>query len=328
MYKIINHIKKMLRISTKQNTISTDTVVSFKVSKVLQKGKNGTVFLGNIFDGEKNKKIVLKTFAKKDSYLRELKSLLSLNHQNIIKIIGYFGNFENQENLNQLNKIPRHIRIEYAAYGDLYNFMEKVKYINDEKVLRTFTKPIIIGLHYAYNIKSISHRDIKLENIFIMEDGTIKIGDWGLAAIDCKNKLFEDSIGTISYMSPELLCKKKYYSQKVDIWAFAVLLFSLYAGKRPYSEPEKRQQNDEDTSWKDDWLAAMIDNEWNIWWKSHLRNEPHLSKLSPSLKSLFERMFQGDMNKRITLDDVLNDEWMVGEVYSNETISLYCGKHF
>mgnify|MGYP006166852441 FL=1 len=56
-------------------------------------------------------------------------------------------------------------------------------------------------------------------------------------------------------MSPQLLQREEYNTFKNDIWNLGVLLFSLYTGNRPYTEPAARQKNKNDKSWKCEWLS-------------------------------------------------------------------------
>lgn len=78
---------------------------------------------------------------------------------------------------------------------------------------------------------SIVHRDIKISNIFISKNGTVKIADFGFAIK--ANKLFKDlNIGSPLYMSPEGLLYNQ-YGPKTDVWSFGVLLYELINGKTP-----------------------------------------------------------------------------------------------
>ena len=163
---------------------------------------------------------------------------------------------------------------EYASNGDLYQLITTKKYLTDRYV-RFIIKSIALGLSYAHKHGcdggGISHRDIKLENILIMDDGTIKIGDWGLSTFDIHNRMCSSSCGTLGYMAPELICRKKYKADKADVWSLGVMLFILRFGIRPYSEPKKRKQNKEDNAWCDEWLKTIKRGKWDIWWYSHIQ---------------------------------------------------------
>ena len=72
---------------------------------------------------------------------------------------------------------------ELAENGDLY--VSSDEWPRRRANSTTLIKPLVKALAYAYHRHGISHRDIKLENIFVMKDGTIKLGI-GLAAFDTK----------------------------------------------------------------------------------------------------------------------------------------------
>ena len=70
------------------------------------------------------------------------------------------------------------------------------------------------GVNYLH-INGIAHRDLKLENIYLSSDFTVKIGDFGFAT---GNKTSRKLSGTESYSSPEMNLRKEYNSQDEDLW--------------------------------------------------------------------------------------------------------------
>lgn len=294
----------------------------YTLEKQLQNGYSGQVFQGNF----RNKiPVVIKCCKKYSSWKVETFALQQLKHKNIIKLVGiqkphvkppkYMLN--NLRNISIVHVLGQ----EFATYGDLYDLLQKHGYFS-EKWTRTFFVSILNGLVYAYEKKEISHRDIKLENILISGDGIIKIGDWGLAAFNVKNSRFHTSCGTIGYMSPEMICEQKYDSNKTDVWALGVVLFSLCTSVRPYTEPKKRYKN-----WMDQWLLAMVNGNWELWWKSHFKSTPHIQNLSFELCDLIEKMFCGNEEERISLSEILNHEWVQQDVYSNKDIIELCKQY-
>lgn len=87
----------------------------------------------------------------------------------------------------------------------------------------------------------IAHRDIKLENIHIINKKTIKLIDFGFS-ISLKHKgrlnLF---CGTPSYMPPEIVSKVSYYGKPADIWALGILLFKMLTGYFPFKGRNDRE---------------------------------------------------------------------------------------
>lgn len=90
--------------------------------------------------------------------------------------------------------------------------------------------------------KSISHRDIKLENIIISktEPRTIKLIDFGFAVFS--KKPLKLQCGTSLYMSPEIMTKSDYFGWQVDMWTAGILFYVLLTGKFPFIAHTDRER--------------------------------------------------------------------------------------
>jgi tRNA A-37 threonylcarbamoyl transferase component Bud32 len=101
------------------------------------------------------------------------------------------------------------------------------KKLNEEQAYAIFVQ-IVKGVRYMHE-HNVAHRDLKLTNILIDDEYTVKIIDFGFAcAADEKHKMY---CGTPSYMSPEVVEKRLYNPKPVDIWAMGVILFKLLTGE-------------------------------------------------------------------------------------------------
>lgn len=86
----------------------------------------------------------------------------------------------------------------------------------------------------------ILHRDLKLGNILLNDDDTIKICDFGLAVqLEDLEEERETLCGTPNYISPEILNRTP-YSFKIDYWAFGCILFALITGQPPFESRSVR----------------------------------------------------------------------------------------
>jgi serine/threonine protein kinase len=87
--------------------------------------------------------------------------------------------------------------------------------------------------------KSIMHRDLKLENILVGEDGYLKIIDYGLAKLLNGTQLAKTFCGTPEYLAPEMV-ENKGHDFSVDWWALGILIYELMIGVTPFYNRERR----------------------------------------------------------------------------------------
>jgi TM2 domain-containing membrane protein YozV len=95
-----------------------------------------------------------------------------------------------------------------------------------------FLREIATGLTYLHNC-GIVHRDLKPGNIFC-EDGTVKIGDYGLSKAMSASRASGQTItvGTVHYMAPEIGAGR--YDRSVDIYALGIVLYEMLTGQVPF----------------------------------------------------------------------------------------------
>jgi len=85
----------------------------------------------------------------------------------------------------------------------------------------------------ALHEKNIVHRDLKTENILVMEDGFLKVIDYGLAADTTQGNEVRGLKGTLEYIAPEVW-EGGTYDKTVDWWAIGIMIFELLTGKTPF----------------------------------------------------------------------------------------------
>ena len=177
-----------------------------------------------------NRKVALKRIEKGNlqeeqikKVLAEVKLMSAIRHRHVIRLLEVF---ETNQYLFMV--------LEYAPGGDLLHHLKKVKAMTEDEA-RPFFRQIVYGIAHCL-CRSVLHRDIKLENILIGENGNAKLCDFGISSlVTDPKKIATDKSGTPPYMSPESFSEEGYSGFMSDIWSLGVLLYTMVCGKLPFS---------------------------------------------------------------------------------------------
>ncbi|XP_077964889.1 serine/threonine-protein kinase Nek1 isoform X1 [Gasterosteus aculeatus] len=154
---------------------------------------------------------------------KEVAVLANMSHPNIVQ---YKESFEEGGCL--------YIVMDYCEGGDLFKKINTQKGVlfSEEQILDWFVQ-ICLALKHVHDRK-ILHRDIKSQNIFLTKDGTVQLGDFGIARVlNSTVELARTCIGTPYYLSPEI-CENKPYNNKSDIWALGCVLYEMCTLKHAF----------------------------------------------------------------------------------------------
>ena len=169
------------------------------------------------------KKINIKKTSDKKN---EINILSKLHHPNLVQ---YISSCSDDEGI--------YIIMEFCIYGDLYSLLHMVKkkkvYVNEE-IIWDIAYQCLLGLEYLHS-QNIIHRDIKLLNIFMSKNKSVKIGDMGMSKILSNKEMKLSRVGTPLYLAPELVRKEK-YDYKADIWSFGCSLYHLARTIPPFND--------------------------------------------------------------------------------------------
>ncbi|KAK6508063.1 hypothetical protein TWF506_010171 [Arthrobotrys conoides] len=171
--------------------------------------------------------------------------------------------------------------LEYVSGGDLLQYMTRKRFLPEKEVARLF-KQLITGLSHLHRF-SIYHRDLKHENLMMDQNGNVKIGDFGMAALQPAGQRFKSACGSPNYAAPEVVQGFPYNGSTADIWSSGVILYGMLTHQLPFDDP--------DTSVV---LSRIVCAEYKL---------PR--SISFEAADLIKRMLELDPARRINLENIL-----------------------
>ncbi len=172
-------------------------------------------------------KVLREEYASNEEFVRrfknESKAIAALNHPNIVKV--YDVSFSDK---------MQSIVMEYIDGITLKDYIDQQKIIRWKEAVH-FTVQILRALQHAHD-KGIVHRDIKPQNIMLLQDGTIKVMDFGIARFARSQiaTITDKAIGSVHYISPEQARGEK-TDEKTDLYSVGVMLFEMLTGQLPFT---------------------------------------------------------------------------------------------
>lgn len=177
-------------------------------------------------DREVAVKILKDEYLNNEEFIRrfknESKAIAMLSHPNIVKVYDVsFGD------------MIQYIVMEYIDGITLKEYIDQQGIIEWKDAIH-LTAQILKALQHAHEC-GIVHRDIKPQNIMLLQDGTIKVTDFGIARFSDKSTrtMTEQAIGSVHYIAPEQ-ARGDATDGKTDIYSVGVMLYEMLTGKLPF----------------------------------------------------------------------------------------------
>ncbi len=198
----------------------------YQVQQLVASGGMATVYLAE--DIRLQRKVAVKVIhphlandeSFREKFIREARMAARLSHPNLINV---FDQGEDQG--------LTYMVMEYVAGITLRDAIKDFGALESKRALELF-EVVLSGLAAAHEA-GILHRDLKPENIFLADDGRIKLGDFGLAR-DIDNATSTGSlVGTVAYLSPELVTRGT-ADARSDVYAAGIILFEMLTGTQPF----------------------------------------------------------------------------------------------
>ncbi len=193
-------------------------------------GVGGMAVVYKAYDNIDDRIVAVKIL--KDEYLaneefrrrfkNESKAIAVMSHRNIVKV--YDVSFGDR---------LQYIVMEHIEGITLKEYIEEHGVIDWNEAL-FFSIQILRALQHAHD-KGIVHRDVKPQNIMLLQDGTIKVTDFGIARFSHSETrtMTEKAIGSVHYISPEQ-AKGELTDEKADIYSVGVVLYEMLTGRLPF----------------------------------------------------------------------------------------------
>ena len=209
----------------------------YEVRRELGKGAMGIVYEG--FDPMIERRVALKTILPQDisaqgmedalaRFKREAQAAGRLNHPGIVAVYEYGEDIQ-----TDTGQKMAFIAMEFVQGRELRGFFDDNQRFALPEIERIM-REILQALGHAH-AHGVVHRDMKPANLFVMANGTIKIGDFGIARIEASELTQVGTImGTPAYMSPEQIVGQP-VDQRSDLFSCGVILYQLLTGEKPFS---------------------------------------------------------------------------------------------
>ncbi|MCW5937665.1 MAG: protein kinase [Fimbriimonadaceae bacterium] len=155
-------------------------------------------------------------------FMREARAAGSLVHPNIVTVYEV-GEQEGR----------RFIAMEYLDGQNLRNLLDTKGFVPAERAIEIAQK-ILSGLEFAHS-RGVIHRDVKPDNVQLLESGEVKLTDFGIARLTFEPNLTMDGqvFGTPSYMSPEQINGRE-IDARSDLFSVGVILYEMLSGQKPF----------------------------------------------------------------------------------------------
>ncbi len=205
------------------------TIGRCRIEMLVGVGKTARVYQGRheALDGLVAVKILRPRVAENqglvDRFHSEARAIASIDNENVLKIYDVG------------TEAGQHYMVVELLEGEeilaLIRREGQIEVMDALRIIRQATN----GLGAAHE-RELVHRDVKPENLFLLDDGTVKVLDFGLAANFDKNS---ERVGTPHYMAPEV-CQSGAVSPANDIYGLGISLFHLLTGRPPYAGRDRK----------------------------------------------------------------------------------------
>lgn len=212
-------------------TSGPTTLGKYEILWEIARGGMGVVY--EAFDPNLERRVAIKTLHSNaheshrasemlERFRREAQAAARLNHPNIVTVYE-FGNHNG----------TMFIAMEFVEGSNLRDALRKDPAFSWEDI-SSIMQQLLAGLGHAHQ-HGVIHRDVKPANIFLLKNGDLKLGDFGVARVETSDLTqMGSSLGTPTYMAPEQILGAM-IDPRSDLFAAGVVLYELLTGVKPFT---------------------------------------------------------------------------------------------
>ncbi len=210
----------------------------YEILSIVGRGSRSVVYHARLFS-DPSSEVALKVLidqqdrsANSERLRKEALAMITCRHRYVIRL----DDFHSFQDLCYLS-------MEFAPESDLRRYTAKIGGFLSVAQAERFLLQATRALSFIHQTGTL-HRDIKPDNILVLNDREIRLGDFGVAVLPGEKQStseLERGVGTMSYMAPEVLEGKNYTAQS-DLYALGVTIYELLTGAHPFDHiPLARQ---------------------------------------------------------------------------------------
>lgn len=243
------------------------------------------------------KECAVKILNSKESTFAEIQTLrICRNHPNIVQLVDVIK-----------DDAYTYIVTELLKGEELFKLSKMRRFTEDD--VRIVFSQILDAVQFMHD-KGIVHRDLKLENIMVVNNKsnplTVKIVDFGFAYM--QKDLVDASVlcYTLDYAAPEVLSNGE-YTNACDLWSLGVILYILLCGHKPFGGDAKmRKEKNSHAQIKEKIINRIRTGSFD-------QDSSEWRKLSKAAKDLICKLFTVEWTDRIDINEIRQHAWLLNE---------------
>ncbi|XP_057476032.1 CBL-interacting serine/threonine-protein kinase 7-like [Actinidia eriantha] len=272
--------------ATTRTTTNGIILGKYQLGRLLGRGSFAKVYLAQSLSN--NTTVAIKVIDK-------AKTVDAAMEPRIVREVAAMRRLSHHPNILQIHEVMAtktkiYIVMDLAAGGDLSTALARRRCRLPESGARRYFQQLVSALHFCHR-QGVVHRDVKPQNLLLDSDGTLKISDFGLAALpeNRQNLLLHTACGTPAFAAPEVIRRGGggYDGAKADAWSCGVILFVFLAGSLPCDDSN---------------LAAMYQ-------KICRREFQFPDRISKQSKFIIYRLLDPNPISRMTLEALIDHSW-------------------